>query len=119
MSLDQIVSSPFYCGLEVGVLSSCFVSIFIGDSSIGQYCHGRGHWQSKLDIITSIMVASTEVLSIISLVISTGISSPWHSVVIRKVTRSLSLIEQVGQPQYFPIVISFSRAVPCHQYWNL
>ena len=56
------------------------------------------------------MIAPTEVLSIIALVISTGVSSPWHPVVIRKVSRSLSLIEQVGQSQYFPIVISLRRA---------
>ena len=55
------------------------------------------------------VLSSTEILSINSLVIGAGVSSPRDSIVYWKIPGSLGLIEQVRQSQDFSIVVSFSR----------
>ena len=63
------------------------------------------------------MISSCKIFSIISHISSAWVSSPWNSVVCRKFSRSLGFIKQIWKPQYFSVIISFSRTLSWWS-WN-
>lgn len=61
MSFDEIIGSPLDSFERVMVLSGVNNVFVVLNDTPGEHRYGKGHWQTKLHVVTGVVVATDQV----------------------------------------------------------